>query len=103
MKPLEEKLEGLPKSRKNPEAGKVRDQIKQIALTDPGAPPRAMVVADNDTPTEPRILPAAIPQLPASRSSGNSCWRFSARRGSRSRRAAGAWNWTRPSPRRPIR
>lgn len=62
--PLDQKRAQLLKDKKNDEANKVRDEIKKLALNDPGAPPCAMVVQDNDTPTEPHILLRGNPGTP---------------------------------------
>ena len=64
LKALEVKLEELKKSGKGDEANKIREQIKQLPVVEPGAPPRAMIVRDNDTPTEPHILLRGNPGTP---------------------------------------
>src|SRR5436305_306856 len=63
-KPLEEKRAALLKDKKNDEANKIGDQIKLLTLNDPGAPPRAMIVQDNDKPNEPHILLRGNPGTP---------------------------------------
>ena len=62
--PLEQKRLQLIKDKKNDDANKVRDQIKMLELNDPGAPPRAMVVQDNERPDEPHILLRGNPATP---------------------------------------
>jgi cytochrome c553 len=62
--PLEQKRLQLIKDKKNDDANKVRDQIKMLELNDPGAPPRAMVVEDNEHPDEPHILLRGNPATP---------------------------------------
>ena len=62
--PLEQKRVQLLKDKKNDEANKIADQIKLLTLNDPGAPPRAMIVQDNATPSEPHILLRGNPGTP---------------------------------------
>ena len=62
--PLDQKRAQLLKDKKNEDANKVRDQIRLLELNEPGAPPRAMVVQDNDHPDEPHILLRGNPATP---------------------------------------
>ena len=64
LAPLEKQLEARLNTKNDPEAKKLRDQIKQIVLNDPGAPPCAMVVEDNEKPNEPHILLRGNPGTP---------------------------------------
>ena len=62
--PLDEKRAQLLKDKKEEEANKIGDQLKLLTLNDPGAPPRAMIVQDNATPSEPHILLRGNPGTP---------------------------------------
>lgn len=77
---------------------KLQRKVDELKATSPGAPPRAMVMRDNDNPVEPVVLIRGNPGRAASRFRDGSCRFCRNRRTRSSNREAAGWNWPGRSP-----